>query len=754
MSSCSIRRFVPEGKYLVQSNKVVIEEKDTQISKSGISKYISPKPYKNTFQTNIPTWIYYQHGQHSKSVFWKWMNKNFGKEPTYYDLAEAKYSTTQMMRYLDNVGYFNSNVTHTVSTKERKKTAKVTYHVYPSQPYIVSKIDHVIDDTLVRGYIMRDSASFPLHEGDIYNAYLLDEQREIITERLRNSGYYYFNRDLIYYEVDSNFLNHTLAITMRLKKSNLAYKPYRIRDISIYPDFSVFHMNDKPVDSATLTLELGRRRKIVNTLDFYYFEKPQVKPQTFLRSINLIEGFPYSQRGVTSTYKALSNFRLFGNVNIQFDSVPNDTANLLDCRITMQQNDINSFTVQAEGTNSDGDLGIKGSLSYSNRNIFHGAETFQLSLKGGLEAQKLINAQDSEGGKQVFNTKELGLSASLFFPKFLSPFAYKNLARDYMHTTSVTLGFNAQVRYYYSRYSTMASFSYDWKGRKRVSHALTPVYLNSVRITNINPVFQAYLDAETSQRKKDQYSSHLLFGTRYSLTYSSQRLDQEGSFIYLRADFESSGNLLSLLNNTKLCTKVDDHYEFMHIRYAQYVRGNLDFRQHLDLGSESWLVFRQFVGLGIPYGNSKDLPFERSFYGGGANGLRGWLYRTVGPGGYVPTEQDKDMEKIGDIQLEMNAEYRFPIYNMINGALFVDVGNVWAYNPIESMPNAEFDFSTFYKQLALDAGIGIRLDVSFLIIRFDFAYAMRNPYPNINGNYWRFNQSGNLRMQMGIGYPF
>ncbi len=752
MSSCSLRRFVPEGKYLVKSNKVVIEEDDTQISKSGISKYISLKPYKSTFQTNIPTWIYYQWDRHQKSVFWKWMNKNFGKQPIYYELAEANNSSDQMMRYLNNVGYFNSNVTHTIKTKERRKTAKVTYHVYPTQPYIVRKISYVIEDSLVRSLVMRDSAKFPIKEGDIYNAFSLDDQRDIITERLKNSGYYYFNHDHIYYEVDSNFLNHTMEITMRLKKSDLAYKQYRIRNISVYPNYSIFRMNETPSDTASLVMEVGRRRKINNKIDFYYFGKPQVNPQAFSRSINLVQGLPYNLRSVTSTYKALSNFRLFSNVNIQFDSVPNDSLNRLDCRITMQQNNTHSFTLQGEGTNSDGDLGIKGSLSYSNKNIFRNAETFQLSLKGGLEGQKVIDINDPESETKVFNTKELGITASILFPKFFVPFTFNNLARDYMPTTTVSIGFNAQIRYYYSRYNTMASFSYDWKGRNRIGHTLSPIYLNSVKIANIKPEFQYYLDAETSQRKKDQYTSHLLFGPRYSFVYTNQGLNKEGSFIYLRADLESSGALLSLFNNTKLITEDDGHHDLFGIRYAQYVRGSFDFRQHLDLGNESWLVFRQFVGLGLPYGNSKDLPFERSFYGGGSNGLRGWLYRSVGPGGYVPTNEF--IEKTGDLQLELNAEYRFPLYNIINGAVFVDAGNVWAYYPNESMPDAEFRFDSFYKQIALDAGFGIRLDVSFLIIRLDFAYAMRNPYPDEIGNYWRFNQFGNLKMQLGIGYPF
>ena len=751
MSSCNINRFVPEGKYLVKKNSIVIEEKKTKISKSGLSSYITLKPYKDAFQTNIPTWIYYKSERKSNSKVWAWMNKNFGKVPVYYDVKDANNSATQMMRYLDNVGYFNSKVKHTVKT--RRKRARITYHVYPTQPYLVNKFNYVIDDTLIERYIMRDSAKFEPKKGDIYNAYSLDDQREIITDRMKNSGYFFFNRDDIYYEVDSNFMNHSMEITMRLKDNKLSSKKYYIRDISIYPNFSVLRMGEKPTDSIQLLVEAGMRKR-KNIWDFYYFGKPDVTPQTFKQSIHIIEGLPYNLRSITSTYKSLGNFKLFRNINIEFDTVsgPQDSLNLLDCRITMQQSDQHSFTVQAEGTNSEGDLGIKGSFSYSNKNIFHGAETFQLSLKGGLEAQQLVGTEATENGRNVFNTWEFGLTASVLFPRFLSPFSTHTFSRDYMPTTTVSMGINSQIRYYYSRYISTASFSYDWKKNYRLGQTLSPFYLNSVKIANINPAFQAYLDAEASQRKKAQYTSHLLFGTRYSLTYNTQRINKTGSFFYVRTDFETSGNLLSLFNKTKLITENENGYhEIFGIRYAQYVRSSFDLRQHLDLGNDNWFVFRQFAGIGLPYGNSQDMPFERSFYGGGANGLRGWLYRTVGPGGYVPVSDD--IEKTGDLQLEFNAEYRFPLYNIVNGALFVDAGNVWTYHPNESMPNAEFRFNNFYKQLAVDAGFGLRLDVSFLILRFDIAYAMRNPYPT-NGSYWRFGQGNNFRLQAGIGYPF
>ena len=754
LSSCSLRRYVPEGQYLVKKNTVSIENEYKSVSKSGLSKYITRKPYKNFWETNFHTWVYFKADRNKESKMWQWMNRNFGKEPVYYDYIEANKSSKQMVRYLDNVGYFHSTVSHTVNPKGYK--AKVTYHVLPNRPYTVNELEYDIGDPVMEGYIMRDSASLPLHKGLIYNAYDMDDQRDIITERLKNSGYYFFNRDEIFYEVDSNFMNHTMKVTMRVKDDKLAHEIYKINRINVYPEFSLNRMLQPLTDSTTVTVELGRR-KIKNTLHSYHFGKPKVKPWAFASSIQVLEGRPYHLRSVTGTYEALSNYRIFNNVNIEFDTVPShdDTTHLLNCRITMQQVNKHSFTLQAEGTRSDSDLGIKGSLSYNNKNIFHGAETFQLSVKYGLEAQNHIDfSENSEGENSIFNTQEFGITASLQFPRFLSLFRHTDFARDYLPTTTIGIGQNVQLRYYYSRYITSTTFSYDWKSSNRVRHTLSPLYLNSVKIDNINPTFQSFLDAETNQRKKDQYTNHLIFGTRYSLIYNTQRLRLGGSFFYLRTDFESSGNLLSLFNNTKLIGEADGHHELLGIRYAQYVRGCFDVRQHISLNDDRWLVFRQFVGLGIPYGNSADMPFERSFYAGGANGLRGWGYRGVGPGGYVPTGDD--IEKIGDMQLELNAEYRFPIRDIINGAVFFDTGNVWTYRPNEAMPNGEFRFDSFYKQLAMDAGFGLRIDISFLIIRLDLAYAMRNPYPNANGSYWRFsdNEESNLKLCWGIGYPF
>ncbi len=756
LSSCNVSRFVPQGKYLVTKNTVIIEKKGTNINKSTLASYIHQKPYKDFLQTNIPTWIYFKSERNPKNVIWRWLNENFGKAPVYYEQSEALNSAKQMTLYLDNVGYPYSTVTSSVKTKRKKAT--VTYHVTPSTPYRINHIKYEIGDSLIERYIMRNPDLLLAKEGDIFNTFTLNDERDRITDWLKNLGYYYFHHDLIHYEVDSNFMDHKMDVTMIIPSKKPYTRRYLINNINVIPNKPVFNRNEKPIDSALLTYDIKfGTRKLPNTLHYYYYDRFKVTPQTISQSIQLIKGAPYRQRNVSLTYRNLSNFAIFSNVNIDFDTIPTHTDSIgkLDCTISMTQNNLHSITVQAEGTNSGGDLGIKGSVSYTNKNIFNGAEVFQLSLRSGLEAQTVMSLNDTQT-ESVFNTTELGVTASIRFPKFLSPFPVNSYSRDYQPSTTIALGLYGQKRYYYTRATASASLSYDWKSSYRFGQTLSPIYLNSVRLTDINPSFQALLDQEVNQRKKDQYTNHLILGSRYAFTLNTQNIRRTGSFLYLRGEVETSGNLISLFNNTKLITEENGHHKLFGIRYAQYVRSSLDFRQHIDLGHNSWLVMRQFVGLGIPYGNSIDLPFERSFYAGGSNGLRGWIYRGVGPGAYKPSSQN--LERIGDMQLEFNAEYRFPLYNIINGALFFDAGNVWTYSPNPSLPDGEFKFDQFYKQIALDAGIGFRIDISFLILRLDFAYAMRNPYQDENGSYWTFHQPKsyfqNIRANMGIGYPF
>ena len=252
-----------------------------------------------------------------------------------------------------------------------------------------------------------------------------------------------------------------------------------------------------------------------------------------------------------------------------------------------------------------------------------------------------------------------------------------------------------------------------------------------------------------------QYTNHLIFGAQYSFTLNTQNINRTGNFIYLRASLESSGNLLSLFNNTSVISESDGHHELFGIRYAQFLRTHIDFRQYLSFNEDTRLVFRQVIGVGFPYGNSMDMPFERSFYSGGANGMRGWQYRMLGPGAYHSENNVQEIERIGDIQVELNTEFRFPIYSIVKGAFFIDAGNIWNYHENEALPNGSFKFNTFYKQIAMDGGLGLRFDVNIIVLRLDCAMPFRNPYSE-NGTYWRFKNMRfrDMRWVISIGYPF
>lgn len=759
LSSCRIQRHVPEGKHFLHENKVVIKGKKVEFKKSDITPYITQKTHKVSFPTRFPTWLYYVTENKTNSKFWNWVNKYLSRHPEYYDRDAAYHSAKQIEQYLDNRGYFHSKVTNTVKYKNHK--AYATYTIEPSTPYRISKINYQIEDTALIRSVMRLEDRFPAKVNDIYNAYTLDEQRIMITDFLRNMGYYYFSREYVTFEVDSSYNNHTLEITMKIAnvmdRETNTYQPHKrftINKINIYPNYMPVLANIPPSDSATITYSTGTRN-IPNTLHLYYHEKPCVRPSTFTEVIQIFEGRPYRQRQVEMTYSALSSLKMFSNSSIEFENVSHDSLNLLNCNILLRRSDSHSIKLQTEATNSGGDLGISGSVTYTNKNTFKGAEVLTVSVKGGLEAQEIIDLGGVDDESSVFNTGELIFNSSLSIPKFLSPIPFKTFALDYQPKTTVSFGSSAQVRYAYSRYMTMGSFGYDWKSNPRLQFIVTPFYLNYVKVNPI-PEFQAILDQEQNQRIKDQYTSHFVLGGRYSVIYNTQSYNKNSNYIYIRGNLESSGGLVSLFNGTRLINEQDDHHELFGIRYAQFLRADIDFRQYYNLGEKTWFVCRQLLGFGLPYGNSYDMPFERSFYSGGSMGMRGWDYRKLGPGAYVPTSEYSNIERIGDIQLELNAELRFPIRGSFNGAIFVDAGNIWNYHANELLPNGEFHFNSFYNQLAMDAGIGVRMDLKMVIIRLDMAVPMRYPYLDDFGSHWHFNDMSldDLNFVLNIGYPF
>ena len=746
-TSCAIKDYVPNDKLVLIDNQIDIDTTYSEINKSDISNYIIQKPSSSLFNWQPRVWIYYKTINKKDRSFYRWLNQSFGKAPIYYDNYSTLESQKQITNYLNDIGFFNSIVTATKT--EKKKRAKVIYNIKLSSPYIIENKDTDIDNTLIEQYVTDINDELPVQCGKNFNAFTMNEERDLITNHLRNNGFYTFTQDNIIFEVDTSFNSKIADITLKINGNN--QQKYYINDVFIYPDNKKSFRKNIQNDTTRYVFSFGKQHPYY-TFYFVHDGDPKIKYKTFNQVIQIHSGEEFSQKKVTQTYSALGKLSVYNLHNISFDTIPsdNDSIKLLNCNILLQKGKLNSFNIQIEGTNSGGNLGSLGSISFKNNNIFRGSEVLNIKIQGGFQFQNVSKEIVSSG---LFNNRRFGVEARILFPRFLSPFRLRQFVIEYQPRTNLTVGYDLAIKALYSRYSATASFGYNWMSNNQLQHILNPINLNSVKV-NQTPLFQQMLSEETNQRIKDQYTSHLILGINYSLIFSNQNIKQNKDFFYIRADIETSGNLLSLFNNTPIVkTNSDGSHDIFGIVYSQFVRLGLDFRYY-HYFNKSHIAFRAMGGWGIPYGNSKNMPFEKNYYSGGTNSMRGWGYRELGPGGFHEEGLTK-IERNGNILLEFNAEYRFPLYGILKGAVFTDVGNIWNSHDNETFTDGKFDVNTFYKQLAMDVGCGLRLDISFLLLRFDIAIPTRDPQ-FIESERWRIKkwQWDDLVFNFGIGYPF
>ena len=429
----------------------------------------------------------------------------------------------------------------------------------------------------------------------------------------------------------------------------------------------------------------------------------------------------------------------------------------MNCIIKLTRTQKQSFSIEAEGTNSSGDLGVAGNLVFQNKNVFQGAEILNLKAKGAMEVQKIVGDDSQEDVIQSsilpFNTFEAGIEASLNIPDFLSPIKLENFTKRHSIKTAITTGYNYQKRPDYTRYIANISYGYNWSTTQNSRHLFNPIEINSIKIFP-DSSFKVKIKA-FDQKIQNSYSDHLIMGGKYSYIFKNQKINKLSDFMYFRFNGEFVGNLLYLTSSLANSQKDETgSYNVFNIKYAQYIRTDFDFRYFNYFGQNKTLGFRCALGMGIPYLNMNVLPFEKSFYVGGANGIRAWRIRDIGPGAYEDPDATS-FDKTGDIGLETSVELRFPIYKLLEGAAFIDAGNVWYKNKNTQFPGAEFQFDKFYKQMAIGWGLGARFDFSFFIIRTDFALQVHDPSEPA-GDRWIIKDSKikHINFNFGIGYPF
>ena len=762
--ACRPARKLQQGEYLLQKNHIV--DKDTKVDKSEIEAYIKQKPNRKILLIfRFHLWLHnlanenrikrkrilhdkkmenrnnrrIAKGKKSKTydrqLFGEWL-LNVSEPPVIYDSLAAKKSAKQIKLFLNNKGYFISSVSDSVVHWRRKNRASVYYTIKAENPYLINKVEYKIPDELLKYYVISDSANCLLKPSNNYDVDVMQKERERISSELSNNGYYLFTKDYVYYEIDSTIENNRVNITLGIKNYAYKYSDYSdsimekphqrfyIKNIYIQPDFVSKKMDY--IQKDTIRIESGTGKEIADSVkgkdvDYYILHTQDLKFKTrvLLGCVFLRKGELYQLQNVDDTYKRLSELKSFKTISIYFKPVGGD---FLDCHIQLSPIPKQSFTLETEGTNTgNGNLGISGSIVYQNRNLLKGAEVFELRLKGGIEAQKTANSNSANlNPASQFNTIELGPELNIYIPRFVIPFKIKASKRSNPKTIFTT-SFNFQQRPDYTRYIYNMSYSYTWKETAKKRHTISPIVINFVKVE----LQSNFLDNINDLYLINSFTDHMATSTRYSFTYNEQNIKKEENFSFFRANGESSGNILrgiySLANVIKENTFVQNDkgsYTVYDVAYSQYLRVDGDFRYYFNSNEINKVVLRLAAGIGKPLANFKALPFERSFFSGGANGIRAWQARTLGPGSYNDGEEIS-FGQIGDGQIEANVEYRFKMFKMLNGAIFIDAGNTWLQKKDVGRPGGDFQFDRFTKEIAIGSGVGVRADFGFFIIRFD-----------------------------------
>ncbi len=760
LSSCNPTKYVPHNETLLEDNKVEINTEG--IKKSALVPYIRQTPNKRIFGSRFYLGLYNLSNINKTRWPHKWL-RDIGEAPVIYDSISTVKSRDQIQSYIESKGYFDSKVTDSVETEKRRST--VYYDVHLTKPYTIRNIHYEIADSNIRKLFYFDSVDCVIERGKPYDVDVLQEERSRFERYIKDRGFYSFSAENIFFRIDSTVGKRQVDIYYVIRNlpvarpngtiSYVQYPMYRVNNIYIYPDYV-------PKEA----LEGGKQ--YLSTLDTvnyrgYYFvspeRKPSIKYDLIIQNLYLRPGTSYNITNTEQSQAHLLSLKVYRLVNIiyndtlQKNAVPGSPL-LLNCNIQLTMLNQQSYRIELEGTNSAGNLGGALNLVYQHKNLFHEADLFSMTLKGAYEAY-------SQKNSKLNSTEEYGIEASLRLPRFLLPFLEKeSFIKKYNPSTTLIGAYNYQKMPFYTRTMATATFRYDWKAGRYQEHIVSPLELNLVKLpdSSLSAAFRASIDK--SIYLKNSYKDVLIMGGGYSYIFNNQKINKSKDFWFVRINAEAAGNLLATGAKLLGFHKTDStFYKVFRQPFAQYIKGEVDVRYNYRFNDLSSIVYRGFAGVGIPYGNSKAMPFEKQYFGGGANDIRAWQVRSLGPGSYqAPDTVNSLYNETADIKLELNAEYRFKLFWILEGAVFIDAGNIWTYKQDPSRPGAQFHFDKFYRDIAVGTGTGLRFDFSFVIARVDLGMKLRDPSIS-DGSRWIFMNGpytfkNDFTVVLGIGYPF
>lgn len=707
LSSCNITKFVPADKQLLYKTRIKVEDaKD--VTGNDLKTYLRQKHNSEILgfwklQLHIYNTAPIDTTTKSRARLARNARK-MGEAPEIYDPEMTGRSIEHLQKAMQNLGYFNATVD--TITKVKKRKVWLTYKIKGNTPYTVRDYKVQLTQSDLNRYA--NSRGCMIKDGMQFNSAVMDEERDRVALRMRMDGYYNFEKSMLEYVADSSYRTNEVSVKLKLQDyvENLPdslkqklYTRYHVRNIQFHMD-SNFHL----------------RQRVLR-------HRCMIKP-----------GALYNERDVERSYSNLNGLPAVKYVEISFDPVGSDS---LDCHVTLSKAKMNSISAEIEGTYSAGDWGIAAGLGYVNRNIFHGSEQLNVNAR-------VLHEWRQNGGRAIEAKGEIGLT----FPNSLKiNLAYQYQTRPDEYVRNIANG----GLYYIVR-----------KPRSRWIHRFNLIDISYVYLPWMSSEFRAEF-VEKSSALRYTYEDHFILDWSYSGSYSSQRRRQPyRDYITFNYSIETAGNFLYGLSKAfNMQSDSIGVYTLFHIPYSQYAKGDVSFTYHQFLNPKHQFVYHLGLGVAVPYLNAKSVPFEKRYFAGGSNSVRGWQARTLGPGAFKGKGGGLVYDlQAGDIRLDLNFEYRWKVWQYIELAAFTDAGNIWTIYDYSMQPNGVFKWDTFYKQLAWSYGVGLRLDFTILIFRVDFGVKLHDPTrTHTDGKVWRTAANGlgwkdDMTFHFAIGYPF
>jgi outer membrane translocation and assembly module TamA len=751
--SCNTTKNLQEGERLYEGGKIKVTETENSKYKKelegDLEEVNKPKPNEKLAGMRLGLWAY-QKVENDKAGFYaKWVNKRIGEKPVLLDRVNSNSVKKLMKNRMENLGYFNSTISHEMYQK--KKTGYIKYEISPgSRIHIDSihykKVGEQKVDSLILHYLREEK---PIKENEPFSLQKLKDTRTNISDFLKKQGYYYFTSSNLIFEADTLSTEEPNKAIMELRikdnASELAFVPFEIKEIHVFPKYSLD--TSEGAKSADTT--------VLNEVEFIqseiFFRPDRLYPYLFMQ-----EGELYNPENESNTNKRLNSLKTYRFVNIRYqeDSLLENGIGQLNANIYLSPLSKRSFRSELQAVSkSNNFVGPTLNFEYLNRNLFKGGEALRLSTKVGYEAQ--LNGREINAG---LNSIETGVAAELIIPRMVTPFPIEEKFRYAIPKTKFKLSYDLLNRsQWFNLNSFLAIYGFEWNPTIFVTHNLNPISINYISVGNESDAFEKLkIDNPFLARSFEQ---QFIPGMSYSFQWSQlvRNIKTNRFFFSFNADF--AGNALAVAQNIG-GVKGDDK-KFWGQSYAQFSRFDFDLRNYQNIGNESRLVSRVFAGIGLPYGNSVSLPYSKQYFSGGPNSVRAFRIRSLGPGNYHPKDSVGDgtsfFDQAGDIKIEANLEYRFPIVSFLKGAVFTDAGNVWLRNT--DGRNGKFT-SNWINEIAIGSGLGFRVDIEFFVIRLDVATPLRKPTDNgfqwqdsfeLGNKSWR---QENINWNFGIGYPF